>query len=34
MEAWARELGGRHGFADLEHVLEITGVCDRCASGD
>jgi len=31
MEEWARTLGRRHGFSDLDHVLEITGVCDRCA---
>jgi Fur family ferric uptake transcriptional regulator len=30
METWTRRLGRRHGFSDLDHVLEITGVCDRC----
>jgi Fur family ferric uptake transcriptional regulator len=30
METWARRLGRRHGFSDLDHVLEITGICDRC----
>ena len=30
VEAWARRLGRRHGFNDLDHVLEISGVCDRC----
>jgi Fur family ferric uptake transcriptional regulator len=35
LESWARELGHRHGFGDLDHVLEITGTCDRClARGD
>lgn len=33
LEAWAQDVGRRHGFANLEHVLEITGVCDRCAAG-
>jgi len=33
VEAWAHTLGQRHGFRDLEHVLEITGICDRCAAG-
>lgn len=31
VEAWARNLGNRHGFKQLEHVLEITGICDRCS---
>ncbi|HXQ19785.1 MAG TPA: transcriptional repressor [Acidimicrobiales bacterium] len=31
VEAWARTLGRRHGFSELDHVLEITGLCDRCA---
>jgi Fur family ferric uptake transcriptional regulator len=30
VETWARRLGRRYGFSDLEHVLEISGVCDRC----
>jgi len=33
VEAWARRVGGGHGFRHLDHVLEITGICDRC-SGD
>jgi Fur family ferric uptake transcriptional regulator len=32
VEAWAQTLGRRHGFSELDHVLEITGVCDRCAA--
>lgn len=31
VEAWAQTLGRRHGFSELDHVLEITGICDRCA---
>jgi len=23
-------VGGRYGFRHLDHVLEITGICDRC----
>jgi Fur family ferric uptake transcriptional regulator len=30
LEAWAQKVGRRHGFGELDHVLEITGVCDRC----
>ncbi len=32
LEAWAGEVGRRHGFHDLRHVLELSGVCDTCAS--
>ncbi len=32
LEAWASEVGRRHGFHDLRHVLELSGVCDTCAS--
>jgi Fur family transcriptional regulator, ferric uptake regulator len=32
VETLARRLGTRHGFRDLSHVLEITGVCNRCAA--
>ena len=31
VESWARRVGGRHGFRHLDHVLEITGLCDRCS---
>ncbi len=31
LEAWASEVGRRHGFHDLRHVLELSGVCDACA---
>jgi len=33
VETWARRVGGSYGFRHLDHVLEITGICDRC-SGD
>ena len=33
VEEWARRLGRRYRFRDLDHVLEITGICDRCADG-
>ena len=32
VEAWARTLGQRHGYRELDHVLEITGICDRCSA--
>lgn len=30
VENWARRVGGRYGFRHLDHVLEITGICDCC----
>jgi len=33
VEAWARAIGRSHGFSQLDHVLEVNGVCDRCAGG-
>jgi Fur family transcriptional regulator, ferric uptake regulator len=34
VETWARKVGGRYGFRHLDHVLEITGICDRCSEVD
>ncbi len=33
VESWARRVGGSYGFRHLDHVLEITGICDRCSEG-
>ncbi|MGH8996855.1 MAG: Fur family transcriptional regulator [Acidimicrobiales bacterium] len=30
LEAAARRLGDEHGFSDLDHVVEITGLCPAC----
>jgi Fur family ferric uptake transcriptional regulator len=30
LEAVARRLGEEHGFSQLDHVVEITGVCGQC----
>ena len=30
LESVARRLGEEHGFSQLNHVVEITGVCGRC----
>ncbi|WP_051820012.1 Fur family transcriptional regulator [Streptomyces sp. NRRL S-920] len=30
VEAWADRLGETTGFADLEHTLELSGVCRPC----
>lgn len=33
VEAWADKTARRHGFAAVEHTLEIFGTCTSCASG-
>lgn len=30
VEEWAREVGTRHGYRDIDHVVEIFGTCERC----
>lgn len=32
VESWAEEVAKRHGFADINHTLEIYGICPGCAS--
>lgn len=29
-EAWAREVAAKHGYAHIEHTVELTGVCKKC----
>jgi Fur family ferric uptake transcriptional regulator len=31
VERWAAELGRHHGFTEVQHVIEATGVCAACA---
>ncbi|SDH51823.1 Fur family transcriptional regulator [Agrococcus jejuensis] len=33
VEAWTREVAAKHGYTDPHHTIEITGICDRHASG-
>jgi Fur family ferric uptake transcriptional regulator len=33
VERWAQEVGAAHGFTAVEHVAELTGICDECARG-
>ncbi|GAA2109318.1 hypothetical protein [Streptomyces synnematoformans] len=33
VECWAERLAATAGFADIEHTLELSGVCDRCLPG-
>ncbi|MEU2271460.1 Fur family transcriptional regulator [Streptomyces olindensis] len=30
VERWAEDVAETMGFADVEHTVELTGVCDRC----
>lgn len=32
VEAWATRMARAHGFAEVEHTLEIFGTCQDCAS--
>jgi len=32
LESLAHRLGEEHGFAELDHVVEISGVCSQCAA--
>jgi Fur family ferric uptake transcriptional regulator len=29
-EEWAREVAQRHGYSEASHVIEISGICERC----
>ena len=31
LERWVAEVAGAHGFVATEHLLEIRGLCARCA---
>lgn len=31
VEAWAEQIGASHGFADIDHTLELVGTCTGCA---
>lgn len=30
-EEWMRSVGTKYGFADVDHTIELTGLCARCA---
>ncbi|MFC4035972.1 Fur family transcriptional regulator [Streptomyces polygonati] len=34
VEAWARTIAETSGFAQVEHTVELTGVCADCVRGD
>jgi len=33
VERWARRIAEENGFADIDHVVELSGTCAACASG-
>lgn len=32
VEEWANRVGAEHGFTDIEHVVDLFGLCTSCAS--
>jgi len=30
VEQWALQVGARHGFTDIEHTIELYGICSNC----
>jgi Fur family ferric uptake transcriptional regulator len=34
VEQWAEDVATAHGFREVSHTLEITGVCASCAAAD
>ncbi|PFG43617.1 Fur family zinc uptake regulator [Isoptericola jiangsuensis] len=34
VEAWAASVGAAHGFADIEHTVELWGTCADCRAAD
>lgn len=30
VEEWTRRVGAEHGFAEIEHVVDLFGLCSRC----
>lgn len=30
LDRWAQRIGEEHGFRDVEHVAELSGLCARC----
>jgi Fur family ferric uptake transcriptional regulator len=31
VEAWAARVGATYGFSDIEHTMELTGLCAACS---
>jgi Fur family ferric uptake transcriptional regulator len=33
-EAWAKVIAKRHGYSQIDHTVELTGLCGVCAKAD
>ncbi|MFL6136270.1 MAG: Fur family transcriptional regulator [Frankiaceae bacterium] len=31
IERWASDVARRHGFREVQHMVEVVGTCERCA---
>ena len=31
-EEWAAKIGERYGYSLVEHMIELTGICEACAA--
>lgn len=31
IERWATEVASKHGYTDIDHTIEVFGLCDSCA---
>jgi len=34
VETWIADVAKQYGFADIDHITEISGVCPNCQEGD
>ncbi|MFW0155701.1 Fur family transcriptional regulator [Rothia sp. P6271] len=34
IEDWATAVGAQYGYTDIDHVIEVTGVCSSCQKKD
>lgn len=32
VEEWARSVAAEHGFSDPQHIVDVFGLCENCAS--
>ncbi|WHF22860.1 transcriptional repressor [Kocuria rhizophila] len=32
IEAWAENTARRHGYTDVDHTVEISGICEQCTA--
>lgn len=34
VEAWASQVASKHGFIQIAHTMELSGICSECAAKD